>query len=317
MRQGSLTVDEEAELLARLRDLRFHPIVMNGQAARRTARHYGLGYDYESSTPQPGEPVPEWLLPVRQRAADLAGEETEELVEALVQCYPAGATIGWHRDAPAFGTVVGVSLGATCRLRFQRGTGDCRRVWEIPSNPGRATCWRARRDGPGSTPSRRPNNCATRSPSGPSGSVQRVLRSPDHQVGARPESGRAATTASVSLDRSTSRTRPSPSFVRPRSPARGEQEPVSHLVRIERDALPLPDAYAQAVREGAQGRAGRRPRAASHARRPAARTRHNSRSDSRRAQASRGACCLLAGCAVPAIRALRPRCDAGTTARCG
>ena len=72
---------------------------------------------------------------MRQRAADLAGEEPEKLVEVLVQRYPPGATIGWHRDAPAFGTVVGVSLGGTCRLRFQRRTGDRRRVWEIPLDP--------------------------------------------------------------------------------------------------------------------------------------------------------------------------------------
>jgi alkylated DNA repair dioxygenase AlkB len=108
---------------------------MHGQAARRTARHYGLGYDYESRAPQPGEPVPEWLLPVRRRAADLAGEEPDELVEVLVQRYPPGATIGWHRDAPAFGTVIGVSLGGTSRLRFQRETGDRRRVWEITLEP--------------------------------------------------------------------------------------------------------------------------------------------------------------------------------------
>jgi DNA oxidative demethylase len=135
LRPELLTLEEEAELLERLQDLRFEEIVMHGQAARRTARHYGLGYDYESRTPQPGEPVPEWLLPVRARAAELAGEPAEELVEVLVQRYPAGATIGWHRDAPAFETVIGVSLGGTCRLRFQRGKGERRRVWEVPLEP--------------------------------------------------------------------------------------------------------------------------------------------------------------------------------------
>jgi alkylated DNA repair protein (DNA oxidative demethylase) len=135
LRPELLTVAEEAALLARFGDLPFDPIVLHGRAARRTARHYGLGYDYESRTPQPGEPVPGWLLPVRRRAAGLAGEEPEALVEVLVQRYPPGATIGWHRDAPAFGTVIGVSLGGSCRLRFQRGTGDRRRVWEILLHP--------------------------------------------------------------------------------------------------------------------------------------------------------------------------------------
>jgi DNA oxidative demethylase len=142
-----LNVEEETQLLERLADLRFDPIVMHGQAARRTARHYGLGYDYESRSPQPGEPVPEWLFGVRGRAADLADESPEDLAEVLVQRYPPGATIGWHRDAPAFGTVVGVSLLGTCRLRFQRGTKDRRRVWEItlPPRSGYVLAGEARR----------------------------------------------------------------------------------------------------------------------------------------------------------------------------
>src|SRR3954447_25496886 len=131
LRPELLTVGEEGAWLERLADLRFDAIVMHGQAARRTARHYGLGYDYESRTPPPGEPIPEWLSAVRRRAAELAGEAPEALVEVLVQRYPAGATIGWHRDAPAFETVIGVSLGGSSRLRFQRGKGDARRVWEV------------------------------------------------------------------------------------------------------------------------------------------------------------------------------------------
>jgi DNA oxidative demethylase len=130
-----LTAEEEAGLLLELESLRFDPIVLHGQAAKRTGRHYGLDYDYESRTPKPGEPVPDWLLRVRARAAELAGHEPEELVEILVQRYPPGATIGWHRDAPAFGTVIGVSLGGSSRLRFQRGKRERRRVWEVLLEP--------------------------------------------------------------------------------------------------------------------------------------------------------------------------------------
>jgi alkylated DNA repair protein (DNA oxidative demethylase) len=109
--------------------------VIHGQAARRTARHFGLDYDYEARTPMPGEPVPDWILPVQGRAAELAGRDPAELAEVLVQRYPPGSTIGWHRDAPAFGTVVGVSLGSSARLRFQRGKGEKRRVWEVTLEP--------------------------------------------------------------------------------------------------------------------------------------------------------------------------------------
>lgn len=130
-----LTIDEDEQLLSTLDELRFDPIVMHGQAARRTARHFGLDYDYEARTPMPGEPVPEWLEPVRARAAEFAGVKPEELAEILVQRYPPGSTIGWHRDAHAFDTVVGVSLGGKSRLRFQRGKGEERRVWEVLLEP--------------------------------------------------------------------------------------------------------------------------------------------------------------------------------------
>lgn len=75
---------------------------------------------------QPGEPVPDWLLPVRAPAAELAGHCPDELVEILVRRYPEGSTIGWRSDAPAFGTVVGVSLGGFGYV----SSGDARRSWE-------------------------------------------------------------------------------------------------------------------------------------------------------------------------------------------
>jgi alkylated DNA repair protein (DNA oxidative demethylase) len=135
LRPEVLTRDEEAELTRRFETLRWEPIVIRGQAARRTARHFGLGYDYESREPRPGEPIPAWLEPVREAAARLAGVAGDELVEALVQRYPAGSTIGWHRDAPAFGIVVGISLLGRARLRFQRGKREGRRIWEVQLEP--------------------------------------------------------------------------------------------------------------------------------------------------------------------------------------
>ena len=134
-RPDLVSAEEEHDLLARLDSLRFDPIVMHGRAARRTARHFGLDYDYGTRTPKPGEPVPDWLLPVQARAAALAEVEPEELAEVLVQRYPPGSTIGWHRDAPAFEKVAGVSLGAPCRLRFRRGKGARRQVYELVLAP--------------------------------------------------------------------------------------------------------------------------------------------------------------------------------------
>src|SRR3954452_6573638 len=90
-----LTVAEERCLLEILGGLRFDPIVMHGVEARRRARHYGLGYDYGARQPRPGEELPDWLRALRDRVAEA---HPGEYVEALVQRYPEGSTIGWHRD---------------------------------------------------------------------------------------------------------------------------------------------------------------------------------------------------------------------------
>jgi alkylated DNA repair protein (DNA oxidative demethylase) len=113
--------DEENKLLERFERLDFQEIRMRGQVARRTAIHYGMDYDYNApSRVLDAQPLPDWLEPTREKCAALAGVQAVELVEAIVQRYPPGATIGWHRDAPQFGRVAGVSLGAACRLRLRR-----------------------------------------------------------------------------------------------------------------------------------------------------------------------------------------------------
>jgi len=119
---------EERALACHLEDLDFAAVTMRGKVARRRAKHFGWIYGYESWRITPGPPIPDFLDPVRRRVARLAGVSPEGLVEVLVNTYPAGAGIGWHRDAPQFGLVIGVSLLGECRLRFQRGRGAARQT---------------------------------------------------------------------------------------------------------------------------------------------------------------------------------------------
>ncbi|MFC0506311.1 alpha-ketoglutarate-dependent dioxygenase AlkB [Micromonospora costi] len=124
--------DEERSLLTALAAYDFGEVRMHGQIARRTVRHFGYDYDYGSFQLTETEAVPVELHEVRERCARLAGVPADSLAQALVTRYPPGAVIGWHRDAPAFGpTVAGLSLGSDCLLRFQRGRGDQRRVYEV------------------------------------------------------------------------------------------------------------------------------------------------------------------------------------------
>jgi len=130
-----LSPDDEAALASKLRELPFGAVEMRGQVARRRTAHFGWVYGYESWKIAPGPPLPVFLEPLRERAAALAGVEPGALAEALLTEYPAGAGIGWHRDAPQFGLVVGMSLLGACRMRFQRGTGAARQTRALELAP--------------------------------------------------------------------------------------------------------------------------------------------------------------------------------------
>jgi alkylated DNA repair dioxygenase AlkB len=122
-RPDFLGAEEEREVLAGVSALDFHDVKMRGQVARRRTSHFGWTYGYETWRIEPGPPIPDFLLALRDRAAAVGGVAAEDLVEVLVTHYSVGAGIGWHRDAPMFGVVVGVSLASACRFRFQRGKG--------------------------------------------------------------------------------------------------------------------------------------------------------------------------------------------------
>jgi DNA oxidative demethylase len=111
-RQELLTVAEERNVLGVLETLRFDTTTSRGRRSRGRSCRRGC-----------------------RSCATASPHSTGEYVEARVRRYPAGSTIGWHRDAPAFGDVVGVSLLGSARLRFQRGKGEARRVWEVLCEP--------------------------------------------------------------------------------------------------------------------------------------------------------------------------------------
>ena len=126
-----LTAEEESAVVAILETMEFEEIRMHGQTARRTVRHFGLDYDYERWKVSPTDPLPESLAWLRERAASLVDREPGELAEILLTRYPPRAGIGWHRDAPMFGEVIGVSLLSSCRMRFQRGKGETRETFAL------------------------------------------------------------------------------------------------------------------------------------------------------------------------------------------
>jgi alkylated DNA repair dioxygenase AlkB len=123
-----LTPEEERALLDEIARLPLSEARYKAFTAKRRIVSYGAGYDFDSNDLMAAPPLPAFLRALRERAAACAGLLADRLSQALVSEFRPGTTLGWHRDAPPFGTVIGISLAAPCRLRFR----------PYPPKPGRA-----------------------------------------------------------------------------------------------------------------------------------------------------------------------------------
>ena len=106
--------DEERGLVAAIDAVQFDTFEMRGVVARRRVKFYGAAYD-----DMPALPMPDFLLSLRARAAGWAGVSADAFAMALINEYRPGAAIGWHRDAPQYDIVAGVSLLSGCRMKLR------------------------------------------------------------------------------------------------------------------------------------------------------------------------------------------------------
>jgi alkylated DNA repair dioxygenase AlkB len=157
-----ISAAEERALIAAVDGADLAPFRFQGWLGKRLTASFGWHYDFDRAAFAPTAPIPEDLLPVRDRAAAFAGLAAADLVQALLIRHDPGAGIGWHRDRPVFEHVIGISLGdpAVLRLRRRRAeggfdraalsvaprsiyhlTGEARHAWEHSIAPSDARRW--------------------------------------------------------------------------------------------------------------------------------------------------------------------------------
>jgi alkylated DNA repair dioxygenase AlkB len=117
---GFIPADEEAALVARIEALPLAPMRYQQFTALRRVVNYGGRYDFSAQRLNEAAPIPSWLQPLRDRAAEWAGLAAGDLHHALVAEYRPGTPLGWHRDVPDYEDVIGISLAGEAILRFRR-----------------------------------------------------------------------------------------------------------------------------------------------------------------------------------------------------
>lgn len=126
---------EEAALAAHLDAAPLEPFRFGQWRGKRLTTHYGSAYDFARGRVEPAPPLPGWLIDLRVRLTTLVGADPAAFGQALLIRYDPGSGIGWHRDRPQYGEVLGLSLSAPCVLRLRRRTqaGFERRSIDLPA----------------------------------------------------------------------------------------------------------------------------------------------------------------------------------------
>ena len=114
-----ITPEEEASLLAHIRELPLQEAKYKEFTARRRTVSYGGKYDFSANKLEAAPEIPPFLFPLREKVAKWVGLPPGAFVHALVTEYSPGTPLGWHRDVPEFEVVVGVSLGGHARMRLR------------------------------------------------------------------------------------------------------------------------------------------------------------------------------------------------------
>jgi hypothetical protein len=113
-RDDFITDADERVLLGEVGAIVFSDFEMRGVVARRRVAFFGQSYDRAAAGP-----MPTFLSALRARLAGWAGVDAEAFAMALINEYRPGTPIGWHRDAPQYDVVAGVSLLSACRMKLR------------------------------------------------------------------------------------------------------------------------------------------------------------------------------------------------------
>jgi alkylated DNA repair dioxygenase AlkB len=119
-----LSAPQEHQALEQIRMLPLKEFEFHGYVGKRRVVSFGWKYDFNERQLHRTDDMPPFLKEIRELAAHFADMDPEQLQHALVTEYGAGAAIGWHRDRPEFGDIVGISLASPCIFRLRRKRND-------------------------------------------------------------------------------------------------------------------------------------------------------------------------------------------------
>jgi alkylated DNA repair dioxygenase AlkB len=127
--------EEEQQLLKEIEKIELHTFLFQGYEAKRKVASFGYDYSFDNRKLTKGKDIPIAFDDLISKVSVHLQIEKEAFVELLVTEYPIGSVINWHRDAPPFDVIVGISLLSDCKFRLRpqdKEKQDRRSIVSIP-----------------------------------------------------------------------------------------------------------------------------------------------------------------------------------------
>jgi alkylated DNA repair dioxygenase AlkB len=111
--------EEEDRLHAEISKLDLHLFNFQGYEAKRKVASFGYDWSFEKKVLNKGKDIPGSFHCIINKVSKHLSKEPEDFAELLVTEYPVGSVINWHRDAPPFDLIAGISLRTDCIFKLR------------------------------------------------------------------------------------------------------------------------------------------------------------------------------------------------------
>jgi alkylated DNA repair dioxygenase AlkB len=117
--ENFITENEERQLLQVISGLELHTFIFRGYEAKRKVASFGYDYNFNNRSISEGKEIPPGFNFLIEKVAKETGISASEFAELLVIEYPPESVINWHRDAPPFELIAGISLLSDCTFKLR------------------------------------------------------------------------------------------------------------------------------------------------------------------------------------------------------
>ncbi|HMK04265.1 MAG TPA: alpha-ketoglutarate-dependent dioxygenase AlkB [Ferruginibacter sp.] len=116
---GFITEAEELQLIKTIEQFDLQNMKFHEYEAKRKVISFGQGWSFTEQQLKQGNPIPGEFDFLVERISNHLQILKASIAQFLITEYPVGSVINWHRDAPPFETIVGVSLLADCTFKLR------------------------------------------------------------------------------------------------------------------------------------------------------------------------------------------------------